>query len=161
MQSLVNSTAPGQRILPLGYGVSVNTPYITSLTNDSCVSPPFIQTRLTGGADYDKAVFNATSGLFSYTNIVPPGGNRCINGNCLLPGETDVLHDGCQSSVSVFTVDYDAPTSADQNGVRAKLAQIVQYFPNSTTNGTGNGTAYGKSKYRFPEDMFKSHESAH
>ena len=59
---------------------------------------------MTGGADYDIAVFDETRGTFSYQNVVPQGGNQCINGNCDLPGETDVLNDGCQSSVSVFTV---------------------------------------------------------
>lgn len=138
INSLVNSTRAGQRILPLGYGLSVNTPYITSLTNDTCVNPPFVQTRLTGGADYDRAVFNATSGLFTYANIVPPGGNRCINGNCALPGETTVLNAGCYSSMSVFTVDYDAPLGQDQSSVRAKLQPLASGFANGTRGGYGS-----------------------
>jgi len=159
VNSLVNSTRAGERILPLGYGVSVNTPFITSLTNDSCVAPPFIQSRLTGGADYDTAVFNATSGTFHYANIVSPGGNRCINGNCALPGETNVLDDGCQSSVSVFTVDYDAPTGPDQAGVRARLSSVVEYFANSTTNAThGHG---GHGGYGPPGYGNGHHQSAH
>lgn len=142
----MNNTRPGERILPDGYGISVNTPYITSLTNDSCVDPPFIQSRLTGGADYDQAVFNATSGLFKYKNIVPiGGGNTCINGNCDLPGETEILNDGCQSSVSVFTVDYDAPLGAEQNGIRSRLTPLVKYLANSTTstNDTNGGGRLG------------------
>jgi 5'-nucleotidase len=108
-QQLIKNAPKGGRLLPLGYGISVNIPYITSFTNSSCINPPFINTRLTGGADVDQAVYNATSGLFAYGNVVSPGANTCINGDCSLPGETDILNAGCQSSVSVFTVDYDAP----------------------------------------------------
>jgi 5'-nucleotidase len=41
--------ADGGRVLPLGYGVNVNFPYITSYVDTSCVNPPFIQSRMTGG----------------------------------------------------------------------------------------------------------------
>ncbi|PIA97958.1 Acid phosphatase [Cercospora beticola] len=126
IQALVKNTKRGERLLPLGYGISVNTPFITSLTNDSCVDPTFVQTRLTGGADYDVAVFNQTSGLFRYENIVPAGGNVCINGDCDLPGETEVLSSGCRASISVFTVDYDAPVGKAQEDVRHKFKGIAK-----------------------------------
>ena len=42
---------------------------------------------------------------------------------------------GCQSSVSVFTVDYDAPISGATSAVRKSLQPLVSY-----ANGTGNGT---------------------
>jgi 5'-nucleotidase len=118
---LIKATKPGQPILPPAYGVSVNTPYITSLTNDSCIDPPFIQTRLTGGAFTDEAVYNETSGLFTFGNLLTDALNRCINGNCALPGETTVVNSGCNTAVSVFTIDYDAPVGKDQGTVRAKL----------------------------------------
>jgi 5'-nucleotidase len=127
-QALITKAAGG-RILPLGYGLSVNIPFITSFTNTSCVNPPFVLTRQTGGAVVDKAVYNTTSGLFTFQNIVPEGANQCINGDCSLPGETQVLTQ-CRSSVSVFTVDYDAPTTggACGNGTDAKalVPSIVQ-----------------------------------
>lgn len=100
--------ANGGRVLPLGYGVNVNIPLITTFKDSSCANPPFILTRFTGGALEDKAVYNETTGLFTFQNIAPPGANTCINGDCALPGETNVLT-GCQSSVTFFTVDYDAP----------------------------------------------------
>lgn len=50
VQQLIKNTAPGKRVLPLGYGINVNTPVITSLTNNSCINPPYIQTRFTGSA---------------------------------------------------------------------------------------------------------------
>lgn len=137
VRAMVNSTKPGERILPLGYGVTVNTPFITSLTNKSCINPPFVQTRLTGGAVYDNAVYNSTSRTFTYANTVPPGGNACINGDCMLPGETEILNEGCQSAISVFTVDYDAPVGRNQANIRSKLNSIAPY------KGPGNAGSYG------------------
>ena len=106
---------------------SVNTPFITSFTNDSCVDPPFIQTRFGGGGFTDIAVYNQTTGLFRYGNFLSEGVNRCINGDCSLPGETSVVDDGCATSVSVFTIDYDAPLGPEQGGVGASLSPLVKY----------------------------------
>ncbi|MCJ1238662.1 hypothetical protein MMC14_006653 [Varicellaria rhodocarpa] len=145
VNQLAANTPPGKPLLPLGYGLNVNYPYITSFTNSSCVAPPFIQTRLTGGADIDTAVFNATSRLFTYGNIVADGVNACINGDCSLPGETNVVSAGCQGSVSVFTVDYDAPISGATNAVRKSLQPLVSY-----ANGTGNGTVLSRRSPALP-----------
>ena len=123
------------QLLPYGYGISVNYPEITSLTDSSCVNPPFFQTRMTGGAEVDTAVFNASTGLFSYGSVTPAGANTCINGDCSLPGETNVVDSGCFSSVTVFTVDYDAPNCAGSANVRPLLQPLVQY-QNSTTNSS-------------------------
>ncbi|KAI9744734.1 MAG: hypothetical protein M1818_001659 [Claussenomyces sp. TS43310] len=153
-QTLIKG-ANGGRLLPLGYGLSVNIPKITSLTSSACIDPPFIHARMTGGADVDTAVYNASTGLFHYADLVDAGLNQCINGDCSLPGETLVLASGCKSSVSVFTVDYDAPTCSGKTGVRAKLSPLVQSL-NSTSlvgglNGTSaifgpvNGTSVGKA----------------
>ncbi|KAK0654243.1 Acid phosphatase [Lasiodiplodia hormozganensis] len=127
VEQLVRQTKKGERVLPLGYGLNVNFPTITSFTNDSCVDPPFILTRLTGGALSDIAVYNETTKLFRYGDIVGPGVNICINGDCSLPGETEVV-DGrsCRSAVSVFTVDYDAPIGKNTTSVQHKLAPLVQ-----------------------------------
>ncbi|KAF2170511.1 hypothetical protein M409DRAFT_64222 [Zasmidium cellare ATCC 36951] len=141
VNALIKSTPPGERLLPLGYGLAVNTPFITSLTNDTCINPPFVQTRLTGGADYDIAAYNATSRTFTYQNIVPPGGNTCINGDCSLPGETNVVNTGCQGSISVFTVDYDAPLGKAQTDVRSRLTTVAPY--NGTGSGNGSGPHWG------------------
>jgi 5'-nucleotidase len=107
--------------------LSVNTPFITSFTNDSCVDPPFVQTRFTGGSFTDIAVYNETTGLFKYGNFIAEGVNRCINGDCSLPGELPVVDDSCSGSVSVFTVDYDAPLGPEQGGVRAALSPLVHF----------------------------------
>lgn len=154
VQQLISATPTGERILPVGYGIkyvalnpsiwikrrdrttkekfadfslnSVNFPTITSFTNDSCVEPPFILSRLTGGALSDIAVYNATTKLFRYGDIVGPGVNICINGDCSLPGETEVIESGCRSAVSVFTVDYDAPIGKNFSSVQSKLTPLVQ-----------------------------------
>ncbi|KAF2091702.1 5'/3'-nucleotidase sure [Saccharata proteae CBS 121410] len=126
VEQLVRSTAKGQRLLPLGYGINVNLPTISSFTDSSCLSPPFIQTRLTGGADTDSAVYNETTKLFTYGDYVGAGVNACINGDCSLPGETDVADSGCMSTVSVFTVDYDAPVGNATASVQQKLFPLVK-----------------------------------
>ncbi|EXJ85287.1 hypothetical protein A1O3_05962 [Capronia epimyces CBS 606.96] len=127
VNQLIKGTKPGERLLPLGYGINVNAPFITSLTNDSCVSPSFVQTRFTGGAFTDKVVYNATSGTFNYGNDLTGGINTCINGNCTLPGETDVVDGGCSVTVSVFTIDYDAPLGLAQAKVRGALTPLVAF----------------------------------
>ena len=127
VSQIINATKPGDPILPPGYGVSVNTPTITSLTNDSCVNPPFIQTRMTGGAFIDSAIYNETTGTFSYGNVLDAALNACINGDCSLPGEQAILDSGCMSSVTVFTTDYDAPTGSAQTWIRAALEPLVPY----------------------------------
>jgi 5'-nucleotidase len=143
VNQLANSVKSG-RLLPYGYGINVNLP----LLNTTCSSPSYTISRLTGGAIVDKAVLNTTTNVFTYGNDVnDPGVNACINGNCSLPGETNVVL-GCSVALSVFTIDYDAPTCGNS------VSNVQQYFQslvanaNATTgqgsgNGTGNGTATG------------------
>lgn len=80
-----------------------------------------------GGATTDKAVWNATSGIFTYQNLITDGTNVCINGNCALPGETPVVDNGCYGAVSVFTIDYDAPMGHAQTAIRASLLPLVAF----------------------------------
>lgn len=68
--------------------------------------------------------FNSTTGLFSYGSTVAAGVNACINGDCSLPGETNVVSSGCFSSVSVFTVDYHAPNPGSED-VRRLVEPLV------------------------------------
>lgn len=125
-QTLITASN-GERVLPLGYGLNVNLPKISSYTDDTCLNPPFIHTRLTGGAYVDRAVLNETTGLFHWEDMLAKGGNQCINGDCALTGETALLDDACKSSVSVFTVDYDAPSSVCGGAVDVKslLSSLV------------------------------------
>lgn len=90
------------------------------------MDPPYILSRLTGGALSDIAVYNETTKLFRYGDIIGAGINTCIHGDCSLPGETEVIESGCRTPVSVFTVDYDAPTGRNTTSVQTKLAPLVQ-----------------------------------
>jgi 5'-nucleotidase len=98
-------------LLPNGIGLNIN---YASLNSTACPSlkPDFKRTRLTGGAESDKLVLNS-AGLPTYASIVPKGGlNTCNVGDCSLEGETDWVASGaCKASVSVFAVDYDAPSA--------------------------------------------------
>jgi 5'-nucleotidase len=123
------------RLLPLGYGVNVNIP----LLNSTCSNPNYVQSRLTGGAIVDKAVFNSTSGIFTFGNDVNAGVNACINGDCSLPGETNVIL-GCSVAVSVFTTDYDAPSCGGAVNVRGSFQPLVQ-FQNATGSATSASNA--------------------
>ncbi|KUJ16008.1 sure-like protein [Mollisia scopiformis] len=144
VQSLV-AKANGSRILPLGYGLNVNMPYITSFDNSSCVDPPLIHTRLTGDAWSYGVKFNASTGLFTAGLKVgndATGINVCINGDCTLIGETALIAKGCYSSVSVFTVDYDAPNFGNNVVDETKLlGALVQNLNSTSLIGGLNATA--------------------
>ncbi|KAK3689274.1 5'/3'-nucleotidase sure [Podospora appendiculata] len=125
IQSLIDKAA-GSRVLPEGYAVSVNLPYITSYTSDICTNPPFVIARMANNASIvDKAVYDSKTGLFSYESINIAGGNQCIGGNCNLPGETDVLSSGCKSSVTIFTVDFDPRN----NAVCFNVSDVTEIVP--------------------------------
>ncbi|KAK7459672.1 hypothetical protein VKT23_009653 [Stygiomarasmius scandens] len=95
------------RLLPLGVGIGINYPIFGP--GNPCVDPPFISTRMTGGATIDQLHLDPATGFPVFTNLVAPGLNTAINGRKDLPGETPVSAQ-CKTSVSVFSVDYDAPT---------------------------------------------------
>jgi len=137
VNQLVGKGTSDGRILPLGYGLNVNLP----LLNSSCSDPTFVQTRLTGGAIVDKAVLNETTGVFTFGNDINSGVNACINGDCSLPGETNVVL-GCSVAVSVFTTDYDAPTCGNAANVRTFLQPLVAFL---NSNGSSSGSSSGSS----------------
>jgi 5'-nucleotidase len=119
---IVKNTPKGSRLLPIGYGLNVNYPYFTN----GCVNPPFVKSRIAGGAGMPNVAYNATSGLIiiagnNYYGDVSAGLNTCYNGNCSEPGESVVVTT-CQSAVSIFTVDYDAPNSTLTQQVSQKLS---------------------------------------
>ncbi len=62
-----------------------------------------------------SVAFHATTGLFAAGLKVgdnAPGIDFCPNGDSGLIGKTALIAKGCYSAVSVFTVDYDAPSYA-------------------------------------------------
>jgi hypothetical protein len=136
-------------VLPLDYGLNVNMPYITSFDNDTCINPPFIHTRLTGDAWSYGVKFNASTGIFTAGLKVGPyatGINVCINGDCGLIGETALIAKGYYSAVSVFTVDYDAPScSAGAVDETKLLGSLVQNMNSTTLVRWLNATTTAKS----------------
>lgn len=132
--------AKNGRLLPYGYGISVNFPYISTLVNQSeskhCIDPPFVHTRLTGGAMTNYAAFNNETQTFTWAMyFTSPGVNTCINGDCSLPGETDIIKE-CKSAVSVWTIDYDAPKCGGAVKVRGLLEGLVE--DSNDTPGRGD-----------------------
>jgi len=141
---IANNAGSTRPVLPLAYGLSVNIPVL----NSTCSAPKYINTRLTGGADVDSALYNSTTGLFTFGNDVSSGLNTCINGDCTLPGETNVVL-GCSVAVSVYTVDYDAPSCNGAANVRSVLSPlvgplnstaIISSVPLSTSTSTSTST---------------------
>ncbi|OBZ75663.1 Acid phosphatase [Grifola frondosa] len=109
------------RLLPLGIGLTVNLP-IFGPGND-CTEPPFILTRLTGGATIDKISISSQTGFPTSSDLVAPGLNTPINGIISLPGETPTSAK-CETAVSIFSVDYDAP-AAIAAPIQAHLLPII------------------------------------
>lgn len=128
VKEFIDNTGEDQSVLPLGYGINVNIP---ELTSDEV--PPFVKTRLTGEADVDTAAYNETTKLFTWENVVPKsaGVNACYNGDCSLPGETYVVEGG-SVSISAFTVDYTAPSNAYTDLVFGKVDSLFE-SSNSTS----------------------------
>jgi 5'-nucleotidase len=64
----------------------------------------------------------------------------------LPPGEASFLDKDCKTSVSVFTVDYEAPDSSgcaagsQAAAIRSALGPLVQYANSTTLVGGLNGT---------------------
>lgn len=133
VERFINATADGAVVLPLGYGVNVNIP---ELTEDSM--PPIVKSRLTGAAETDVANYDEEEGVFTWGNVRPlaAGVNACYNGDCSLPGETYVVANG-GISVSVFTMDYDAPSIPYTEMVFSKVESLFH---------GGNETAGYKTK---------------
>ncbi|KAK0228243.1 sure-like protein [Armillaria fumosa] len=108
------------RLLPLGVGIGINMPVFGP--GNPCVAPPFISTRMTGGAVIDKISIDPTTGFPVSTDLVADGLNVNLNGNTQLPGET-IISAECKTAVSVYSVDYDAP-SAVADPIQKHLASL-------------------------------------
>lgn len=143
LEPFINSTTKGSTVLPLGYGVNINIP---ELSDDTL--PPVVKSRLTGEAETDVAVYDEKKGTFTWGNVRPlaAGVNACYNGDCSLPGETAVVADG-GISVSVFTIDYDAPSIPYTEMVFSKAASLFSggsIGSNGTTGYSTKPAAYKK-----------------
>jgi 5'-nucleotidase len=123
VDQVIKSAPKGGPLLPLGYGLTVNIPVLTASNND----PEIVQTRMSGNAHINEAVFNKTSGTFTWANIKPyaAGVNACLNGDCALPGETYVVENG-RVSVSVYITDYDAPGGAYTKSIMERIKPLTK-----------------------------------
>jgi len=110
-----------ERILPLGIGMSSNLP--TFGPGNPCTDPPFVLTRMTGGALAPSVSLNPKTGFPEENDIASDGINTCLNGICHLPGET-VVSAKCETAVSIFAVDYDAP-NLNAAPIQARLEPFV------------------------------------
>ncbi|KAK3385898.1 survival protein sure-like phosphatase/nucleotidase [Podospora didyma] len=107
VQSVIDKSA-GSRVLPKGYGMSVNLPFITSYTSEQCTNPPFVLTRGSENVTSNKLRYNTKIGIFDRSQSTAAADDQCSSGICNLPGEKDVVTTGCMSAVTVFAVDYNA-----------------------------------------------------
>lgn len=120
VNEFIKNTPEGQQVLPLGYGVNINMPELVNGT-----TPPVVKSRLTGQANTDVAVFNETTGLFTWDNVDPvaAGINAAYSGDTSLPGETWVVGGG-SISVSAFTLDWSAPSIEYTDSVYGKAESL-------------------------------------
>ncbi|KAG7661169.1 uncharacterized protein J8A68_005319 [[Candida] subhashii] len=98
------------RALPLGVGLNVNFPAV-GYQNETCTNPSWVQTRLSGKDSVTlDVIYNASSNLFTFSERSGQGMLECQNGDCKLPSEAFVVTNECASTVSVYSIDYDANT---------------------------------------------------
>lgn len=100
-QSHEKRSNPEAGVLPLGLGGTVN--YASGVGQvANCSKANWIHTRMTGGAYIDR-INIGSNGLPQYENIVAPGLNRCLSGDCSLPGEQDSVNkDKCAATLSIY-----------------------------------------------------------
>lgn len=93
-------------LLPITTGINVNFPTV----GKDCPSPEWVFTRLSGKDSVSPDLtYNKTSGLFVWQYGTFEATEQTIFGDNLLPSESWILLDQtCKSSVSVFSIDYDA-----------------------------------------------------
>ncbi|KAH9857786.1 5'/3'-nucleotidase sure [Lenzites betulinus] len=101
-----NVNVTQERLLPFGVGLTVNIP--TFGPGSNCTAPPFTLTRMTGGAVVNQITLNPTTGFPVTNDLEARGINANINGVREDPGETPTSAQ-CETAVSIFSVDYDAP----------------------------------------------------
>ncbi|KAK5662662.1 hypothetical protein OQA88_8578 [Cercophora sp. LCS_1] len=138
IQSLIDK-ATGSAVLPKGYGITVNMPYITSSASDNCVNPPFVQTRMSASPG-GQVQYNAQTGLFTVPST--PSDNAAA-GQENLPTERDVVSSHCMSSVTVFSVQRDNSHHGlciDITDATAQVPIVVQMNATLPLGGMGLNT---------------------
>lgn len=112
VDNLIKNAKDRSTLLPYGVGLSVNLPRAGDVDpTGKCKDIKPIFTRQTGPAAIAlKLTHNATTNRVSLGFTNSDATRACVNGDCLLPDESDVVANwGCYASVSVVSADYDAP----------------------------------------------------
>lgn len=106
---LFNSSANHPHLLPVTAGINVNFPPV-GYADESCLDPEWVFARLSGQDSLvPNMAYNETSGLFGWASVKYSPVTECIFGDCDLPSESWLLLENtCKTSVSVFSIDYDA-----------------------------------------------------
>lgn len=106
VEKLFESANNHPDLLPLTTGINVNFPAISK----SCLDPEWVFSRLSGPSSLSiDLTYNATLGLFGYKYAQYEGAEQNVFGDLTLPSESWLYYDQlCKTSVSVFSIDYDA-----------------------------------------------------
>lgn len=115
-------------VLPVGTGINVNFPKVGyESENDSCTNPKWTFSRLTGeGASAPDIQYDAETDTIKFVTVPLKALSNCLNGDCSLPSENFILaNTTCQTSVSVFSIDYDA-TPELTNSVKTLLEPLFK-----------------------------------
>jgi 5'-nucleotidase len=123
VEQVIKTSPKGAPLLPLGYGLTVNIPAMTP----NNTNPDIFQTRMTGNANVNEAVWDEKRGTFTWANIRPyaAGVNTCVNGDCSLPGETYIVENG-GVSMSIYVVDYTSPMSCYTDSIIKRLKPLTE-----------------------------------
>lgn len=121
---LFNSSANHPTLLPVTTGININFPAVGD-QDETCLDPEWVFSRLSGEDSVAPNMqLNETSGLFVWESTTYGAMAQCIFGDCSLPSEAWVLSElKCKSSVSVFSIDYDA-SYKQASAVQKYLAPI-------------------------------------
>lgn len=109
VDQLFKAQKEDERLLPLGTGINVNIPKV-GYEDENCTNPEWVYTRITGKDSSSSSIkFDSQTGLVSSGSTSSLALLVDYNGLDYLPSEASVLNENCKSSVSLYSIDYDAP----------------------------------------------------
>lgn len=122
VDTLFDSFENRPNLLPATTGINVNFPPV----GEHCTDPEYVYTRMSGlDSVTSNLVFNETTGLPVWNFGKYDALTKCVFGDCDLPSESWVLaEEKCKSSLSLFSIDYDASYKQSQ-AVKSFLSPIL------------------------------------
>lgn len=100
--------------IPNTVGLNVNFPQVSTLSDKNCTDPTWMKTRILGkGVLVPSMSYNKKTELYEVGyDYLDDKQKDCEDGDCNLPSEYSVFFaKNCTSTVSVFSIDYDASLS--------------------------------------------------